>query len=281
MKMRLRGLPALGLLLGSWVCVAAASAEDAALDRFFRQHLEAEFRLRPTLATELGDHRFDDQLDEVSAAARARWPEATKAALEELPRRVEFSRSVPAGQVDYRILEHHLRYSLWMHEHFDPYVTDPRSYSGCSAARCSGCSRNRRCHTRPTSPTASPASGRCRRSSRPPGRTCATRRSSSSRPRSSRTAVRSISLRTTFALAGRTKQRAALEAAAGELLPELRAYQQFLENELRPRANGEWRIGRENCSTKSSNGKPTPASRRNKIMPTPWPSSTVSATRCM
>ena len=48
-----------------------------------------------------------------------------------------------------------------------------------------------------------------------------------------------------FGLAGKTSQGAALKAAAGELVPVLREYQKFLEKDLLPRANGEWRIGRE------------------------------------
>ena len=248
MKIRLRGFTALGLMLGSWVGVAAVAADDAALDQFFRDYLEAEFRLRPTLATELGDHRFDDQLDEVSTAARVRWREATKAALEELPRRVEFSSLSADGQVDYRILEHHLQYSLWMHEHFDPYVTDPRSYSGLLSGAVFGLLTQ---STLPHETNVSNSIARIRQMSKV---VTAARENLVNPPlvhletaiQQNRGAINFFeSELLALALAGRTKQRAALEAAAGELLPELRAYQQYLENELRPRANGEWRIGRE------------------------------------
>ena len=61
------------LLITAVTTMAAAPNEDATLDGFFREQLETGFRQRPSTATGLGDHRFDDQLDDVSAAARARW----------------------------------------------------------------------------------------------------------------------------------------------------------------------------------------------------------------
>ena len=55
-----------------------AANADAGLTACFQEYLDASFRLRPTMATGLGDHRFDDQLDDLSAAARARWKELAR-----------------------------------------------------------------------------------------------------------------------------------------------------------------------------------------------------------
>ncbi|MGB9378983.1 MAG: hypothetical protein WCB16_00020, partial [Candidatus Binatus sp.] len=55
------------------VSIAAPALADApsAADRAFRaqvaQFVEAELRLYPERATHLGDHRFDDRVDDVSA----------------------------------------------------------------------------------------------------------------------------------------------------------------------------------------------------------------------
>jgi len=225
---------------------AAPNAEDAKLDRFFREHLEQSFELRPTSGSRLGDRRYDGRLDDVSAAARARWPEQTRATLAALPQRVDFAQLSPDGRVDYQIFEHRLRYSLWLADNFDPYVTDPRSYNGLlSDAVFSLLTQS----TQPLETNVAHAIARMRAM---PAVIAAARASLQNPPRVQvETAIQQNqgNLRFfesgLFTLAGRTRQRAELKAAADALLPVLRDYQQFLETDLLPRANGEWRIGRE------------------------------------
>ena len=239
------------LLIAGRLALTAAPAQDAALDAFFREHLEAGFRLRPTSATALGDHRFDDQLDDVSPAARARWEQRTRDALEALPRRVEFQKLSPAGRIDYGILEHSLRRSLWLAENFDPFVTDPRSYGGLISGAVFSLL------TQSTLPRETNVAHAIARIGQVANVVTAARASLVNPPRVYvETAIQqnrgAIGFYETeiFGLAGRTKQRAALKAAADELLPVLRDYQRFLEQDLLPRANGEWRIGREKFSRK-------------------------------
>jgi hypothetical protein len=45
---------------------------DKKLSTFFQDHLETEFRHQPLEATELGDHRFDSLLDDLSREAKPR-----------------------------------------------------------------------------------------------------------------------------------------------------------------------------------------------------------------
>lgn len=249
----MRGLARLTrLVIGCSLFVGiAAGAEDAALDAFFRERLEAEFHLRPTLATELGDHRFDDQLDDVSAAARKRWVQHARDTLEALPRRVEFSKLGAASQMDYRILEHNLRYSLWMADNFDPYVTDPRSYGGLLSGAVFGLLTQ---STRPHETNVANAIARIRHM---PRAIESARENLDNPPRvhletaiqQNRGAIRFFEVEV-LELAGKTRQREALRAAVDELLPVLRGYQDFLETELLPRAGGEWRIGREKFNRK-------------------------------
>jgi uncharacterized protein (DUF885 family) len=44
--------------------------EDAKLQKYFKEYLDAEFKLRPTFATRSGNHDYDDRLDDVSPKAR-------------------------------------------------------------------------------------------------------------------------------------------------------------------------------------------------------------------
>ena len=230
---------------------AVASGEDDVLAAFFREHLEASFRLRPSSATGLGDHRFDGQLDDVSPAARARWAEQTKATLDAMPRRVDFRKLSRAGQIDYEILEHSLRRSLWLTEQFNPYVTDPRSYNGLISGTVFAML------TQSTLPLETNVTNAIARVRQIPKVIAAARESLQNPPRvyvetaiqQNRGAIRFYEAGI-FELAGQTKQLAELKAAVAALVPVLKEYQEFLEKDLQPRANGDWRIGREKYGRK-------------------------------
>src|SRR4051812_9307449 len=78
--------------------------EDARLTAFFRAYLDEAFRDEPLMATRLGDHRFDDKLDDLSPDARAAHIDRDRRALADLPRKVEFQALSRSGQIDYEIL---------------------------------------------------------------------------------------------------------------------------------------------------------------------------------
>ena len=228
-----------------------AANADAGLTACFQEYLDASFRLRPTMATGLGDHRFDDQLDDLSAAARARWKEHARNTLEALPRRVDYSTLTRAGQVDCEIFEHDLRASLWQQENFDPFVTDPRSYNECISGSVFSLL------TQSTLPRETNVANTVARIRQVPKVVAAARQNLQNPQRVCvETAIQqnrgAISFYETdvFELAGRTKQLAALKAAAAEIVPVLKDYQKFMEDDLLPRANGEWRIGREKFNRK-------------------------------
>src|SRR5262249_32067584 len=104
-------------LIGALAATAASEAdasENAKLAAFFKTYLDKSFRLRPLEATKLGDHRFDDQLDDVSAKGRATWVENDRNTLRELPEKVDYSKLTRDGQIDFEILKHHLTRRLWL-----------------------------------------------------------------------------------------------------------------------------------------------------------------------
>ncbi len=80
------------------------------------------------MATRLGDHRFDDRLDDLSAPAPNARLEHDRAALAELNRKIPYSKLSRDGQIDYEILRHHLESSIWLAETFHPFEDDPRVY---------------------------------------------------------------------------------------------------------------------------------------------------------
>ena len=102
--------------------------QDALLESFFREYLEVAFRLEPMLATRLGDHRFDDQLDDLRAAARQARLDHNRETLAELRRRIDYKALSRNGQIDYEIFSHHLESTIWLTETFHPFEDDPRVY---------------------------------------------------------------------------------------------------------------------------------------------------------
>lgn len=230
---------------------AFAQTEDAKLAGFYREQLDAAFQLRPVDATSLGEHRYDHLLGDVSAAARARWTEQTRATLAALPHRVDRTQLTRAGQIDYDIFAQDLQKSLWLAENFDPFITDPRTYSQF----ISGAVYDLLAQS--SLPREVNVSNAIARIHQVPGILTAARQNLQNPPRVCvETAIKqnqgSIGFYEgdIFEIAGKTKQMAALQAAAAEILPALRDYQQFLEKDLLPRANGEWRIGPEKFARK-------------------------------
>ena len=106
-----------------------AQEADAALNTFFKSYLEEELKRRPVMATQLGDHRYDHLMDDLSAAARAERLAETRKTLDALPKEVDYKKLSRSAQIDFEILKHHLTYELWLAENTDRYANDPRIYN--------------------------------------------------------------------------------------------------------------------------------------------------------
>src|SRR5262245_33500431 len=112
-------------------CLGEAPAQEAnsQLAAFFREYLETCFRQQPSYATGLGDHRFDNQLEDISRASRDIWRARDRKALETLPQKVDFPRLGRPEQIDFEILRQNLTSSIWQNENLDAFTQDPRVYS--------------------------------------------------------------------------------------------------------------------------------------------------------
>jgi uncharacterized protein (DUF885 family) len=235
----------LGLLAGF---LPAADDEDARLAAFFRAYLEAAFKLRPLEATRLGDHRFDHLLDDLSPQARAAWSALDRQTLAELPRQVHYARLSRSAQIDFEIFRHHLERSIWLAENTRPFETDPRVYNDYITDSVY------MLFTQSTLPPERNVDNAIERMKRV-GEVIATARATLKDP--PRVFVETAIRQNRGAIAfyeqgiydlGRERKR--LEPAARALLPVLQKYQHFLEEELLPRARGEWRLGKERFGRK-------------------------------
>lgn len=119
-------------LLLQTCCLMADAASDVAMDKAFielGQRYVREFpELSPVAATQLGDHRFDNRLDDVSSRARE------QSAIFYRKYQAELSAIVPskisrAHQVDYALLELSLRADLWRLERLQEWAWNPLIYT--------------------------------------------------------------------------------------------------------------------------------------------------------
>jgi len=129
--------PARGLLLSVLALVFSAHAEPAAapaaeVDARFEaaaaRYVEEFGRYSPVAATQLGDHRFDGELEDMSAAGRARtiaWARGLLAEISALDR----SRLTRPNQVDAAMLDNQLRYQIWSDERLRDWSWDPLVYT--------------------------------------------------------------------------------------------------------------------------------------------------------
>lgn len=224
----------------------AADSEDARLTALFKEYLEDEFRHRPMEATRLGDHRFDDRLDDLSAKAQAENTERTRQWLADLPRKIDHAKLTRSSQIDFEVFKHHLTRSLWLAENTNPYATDPRLYNEYISDSIY------LLFAQSTLPKSENLKNAAARMAQVPRVVAAARENLKHPPKVFvETAIRQnrgaigFYERGLFELAGETPQLSELTAPAKSLVPVLKDYQQFLETQLLPRADGDWRLGKE------------------------------------
>lgn len=116
-------------LMGADAFAQTPSRADRAFEALGRRWLDRSMRLSPVSATSTGDHRFDREIDDVSAAGRAaglRFAHDTLRQLEVIDK-TQLSR---ANQVDYAILGNSLRASIWQTETWQTWAWNPLGYQG-------------------------------------------------------------------------------------------------------------------------------------------------------
>jgi uncharacterized protein (DUF885 family) len=242
--------------LGTFVLLilvpAAASAdEDAKLAGFFKDYLEEHMKNAPFEASRLGDHRYDDRLDDLSPKARAAAIQRQKDTLARLPKDIAFDGLSADGKVDYQILRDALTKNIWLAENTRPFEEDPRvwnEYISDSVFLILTQS------TVEKSKAIRDAAGRI---SYIPRTVKAARDSLANPPKVFvETAIRqnrgAIAFYESglFKLTGETPAVSVLAGPAKEAAAALKEYQKFLETELLPRATGDWRIGKEKFARK-------------------------------
>ncbi len=226
--------------------LADPASEDPKLAAFFDAFLEEEFKHRPLEATRLGDHRFDHLLDDISAEKRAANVERYRKSLADLPKKVDFQKLTRAGQIDFEILQHHLKRSIWLADNTDPFATDPRVYSEYLTESVY------LLLTQSTEPRATNVKNCISRMSAMRGVVETAKKTLKNPPEVMvKTAIKqnegamAFYESGIFRLAEETPQLSDLGKAARPVVELLKDYQKFLKEDLLPRAKGDWRLGKE------------------------------------
>src|SRR5262245_18010295 len=222
-----------------------ANDEDAKLAAFFTRYLDEQMKNRPSEATRLGDHRYDDRLDDLSPVARAAGEARLRAAAGALPKEIDFSKLSRTGQIDFEILANELKKSIWLVENTRPYEQGPRVYNEVVSDSVFILL------TQSTVPKERALQSAIARIGQIP-RVLAAAKESLKDPaktyaevavRQNRGAI-AFYESGIFAITGENPQGSELQAACRKIIPSLKEYQEFLEKELLPKAGGDWRLGK-------------------------------------
>jgi uncharacterized protein (DUF885 family) len=225
---------------------ATADARFAALgDRF----VDEFGRYAPVAATQLGDHRYDGELDDVSAAGRGRTMDWAKALLAEL-QAIDHAQLSRANQVDAAMLENQLRYGIWSEERFRDWSWDPTYYTQLTGQSIYGLLARdfaplpQRLRSLTSRLEQLPRLYEQTRANLVPERVPVVHAETAVRQNPG---VLSLVDELVVPHLGElpAEERTRLERAITQARTAVQAHQQWLEQQLVPRARGEFRIGRE------------------------------------
>ncbi len=120
---------------------AGQQAGDAAVDATFadlsKRALDTWMQLSPVSATQIGDHRFDSEIDDLSAAGQQRTVDAYKGLLADLDR-IDVARLGRENQVDAAILRNQLQSEIWNADVLQSGKWDPQLYNGLAGSAIYG-----------------------------------------------------------------------------------------------------------------------------------------------
>src|SRR5678816_915199 len=117
------------VLLSLLMPLLGHAASDEALQSFFKRFLDERFALHPTEATALGDHRFDDKLDDLSPEALERSLKHLKDTRARLRKEIDPKKLPREAEVDFEIFDHDLEAAIWSRENTRPFAENPRVYN--------------------------------------------------------------------------------------------------------------------------------------------------------
>lgn len=224
------------------ITAVGSSDQDAAAA--FQVWLDEECKRHPMFATQQGKREFDAQLDDLSPQARREDAERDQELLRELSKKFDRSKLSRDAQIDLEIWENYVRYRAWQYENSDDFANDPRIYLVYCSDSVFGL------FTQSTLPLHRNVENAVGRISQIPKVIAAAKESIKNPPK----ILTEVAIKRTegaisfyekdiFVLADQSPQISSLSTPCRQAVESLKEYKQFLETEVLPRSNGEWRIG--------------------------------------
>lgn len=105
------------------------AAADAKFADLSQRALDGWFQLSPVGATQIGEHKYDSEIDDLSAAGRQKGVDFGKKILAELDA-LDAGKLSRENQVDAAILRNQLQYGIWDTETQQSWAWDPQVYNG-------------------------------------------------------------------------------------------------------------------------------------------------------
>ncbi|GAA3921127.1 DUF885 domain-containing protein [Luteimonas lutimaris] len=115
----------------------ATSPADTAFAALSQEWLDGWLRLNPVYATQIGDHQYDDQVDDLGADGRQATVDFNKAILAKLDA-IDTSTLSRENQVDALILRNQVEGDIWNVETLQSWAWDPQAYSGLAGGAIYG-----------------------------------------------------------------------------------------------------------------------------------------------
>jgi uncharacterized protein (DUF885 family) len=120
---------------------AATAADTAQADAAFadlsKRALEGWLQLSPVSATQIGEHKYDGELDDLSADGRQKSLAFSKKTLGELDA-MDAAALSRENQVDAAILRNQLQYDIWTAETLQSWAWDPQVYNNVAGGAIYG-----------------------------------------------------------------------------------------------------------------------------------------------
>jgi uncharacterized protein (DUF885 family) len=117
-----------GLSLSLSILIAKANPMDDEFQKIAHDYIERELEANPEEATELGDHRFDGRLTDYSSEGRAKEL-ATQKEFRDKLNAIDGSQVTGANSVDFRILKENIDYKIFQAEELKEPDWNPLVYN--------------------------------------------------------------------------------------------------------------------------------------------------------